>query len=437
MFFTFPLIVLAKSVSKFVHRKCNDSKERADACLYNVHLRNELKNNLIDDLNKNNYLNDIRKVNIDSNYEVEVVTNYGKALDTFNSFNWLNVTNLLLTNRTNGKAVPIRASCRSSCDFCRAQLVQSRNRSTQLLSSGLTTLAIGRALLIGNSFSYFLPTDSLQSPLTGDLSSHRTWAITASILSTLGLIIVLICVLYFILIFPIALGTTIIGYQILIGLFFCYLVNFAYLLPSTSSLCWVREFGKSPRSCLQERWRTNKLSQMKSGLPIAYSVILSGLFVKVYNYWCQVRMKKSTKPLAYNSPMTLLSISFLFVVIQVALVAVLTYKFSANYGAFANTLKCRASNQFYLVRPETLFPLLLLAVLFGLILFFSVKTVENLESRWILICSVLTALTWLAWIAFDLFCNLISIFPLRFLLIHLLFIQIVKASPFQLLWLTF
>lgn len=75
------------------------------------------------------------------------------------------------------------------------------------------------------------------------MSAHRTWAIAASIFSTLGLIVVLICVLYFILIFPIALGTTIIGYQILIGLFLCYLTNFAYLLPSTSSLCWVREFG--------------------------------------------------------------------------------------------------------------------------------------------------------------------------------------------------
>ncbi len=81
------------------------------------------------------------------------------------------------------------------------------------------------------------------------MSAHRTWAIAASIFSTLGLIVVLICVLYFILIFPIALGTTIIGYQILVGLFLCYLANFAYLLPSTNSLCWVREFGMLGCKC--------------------------------------------------------------------------------------------------------------------------------------------------------------------------------------------
>ena len=144
-----------------------------------------------------------------------------------------------------------------------------------------------------------------------------------------------------------------------------------------------------------------------AGLPIAYCVILSGLFVKVYNYWCQVLMKKSTKPLAYNSPMTLLSISFLFVVIQVALTAFLTYKYPTNYSAFSNTLQCSANNKFVLTRAETLLPLLLLAILFMLTLLFAVKTIDNLESRWILICSALTALTWLFWIGFDYICNAI------------------------------
>ena len=117
-------------------------------------------------------------------------------------------------------------------------------------------------------------------------------------------------------------------------------------------------------------------------------------------------MKKSTKPLAYNSPMTLLSISFLFVVIQVTLVAFLTYKYPANYGAFANTLQCSANTKFVSVtRPETLLPLLLLALLFMLTLFFSVKTIDNLESRWILICATLTALIWFAWLGFDSICE--------------------------------
>lgn len=90
---------------------------------------------------------------------------------------------------------------------------------------------------------FLSPADSIQSPLISNANMHRTWGIVASIISTLGLIMVLICVLYFILVFPVALGTTIIGYQILIGLFFCYLINFVYLLPSTHFFCLIRQFG--------------------------------------------------------------------------------------------------------------------------------------------------------------------------------------------------
>ena len=88
-----------------------------------------------------------------------------------------------------------------------------------------------------------MSTDSIQSPLISTSNVHRTWGIVASIISTLGLIMVLICVLYFILVFPVALGTTIIGYQILIGLFICYLINFAYLLPNTHLFCLIKKFG--------------------------------------------------------------------------------------------------------------------------------------------------------------------------------------------------
>lgn len=139
------------------------------------------------------------------------------------------------------------------------------------------------------------------------------------------------------------------------------------------------------------------------GLSIAYSVILGGLFVKVYNFWCQALMKKSTKPLAYNSPMTLLSISFLFVVVQVSITALLTYKYPSNYGLFANTLQCSASTKFSLLRVETAMSLLLLAVLFVVTLFFALKTLDNLESRWILVCSALSVLTWLCWLVYDSF----------------------------------
>lgn len=72
---------------------------------------------------------------------------------------------------------------------------------------------------------------------------RRTWGVVASILSALGLVSVLICVLYFLLVFPVAIGTTVLGYQILVGLFMTYAINFAFLLPATVTICWLRRLG--------------------------------------------------------------------------------------------------------------------------------------------------------------------------------------------------
>lgn len=132
--------MLASSVANFVHQKCNStttSSQMDDSCIYNFHVRNELKNRIIDDLNRNNYLNDIRKVNADSNYEVEVVTNFGKTLNIFNSLNWLNVSSLV-----SQAGSPVSGACKSSCDSCRAQLSQNRNKTNHLLFAGKYLLCI-------------------------------------------------------------------------------------------------------------------------------------------------------------------------------------------------------------------------------------------------------------------------------------------------------
>jgi len=63
-------------------------------------------------------------------------------------------------------------------------------------------------------------------------------------MSALGVVSVLICALYFLLLFPVAIGTTILGYQILFGLFVAYLTNFTFLLPATLAICWLRRLGK-------------------------------------------------------------------------------------------------------------------------------------------------------------------------------------------------
>ena len=72
---------------------------------------------------------------------------------------------------------------------------------------------------------------------------RRTWSLFASIMSGIGVISVLICVIYFLLVFPLAIGTTALGYQILFGLFLAFSTNFVFLIPISMTVCALRRLG--------------------------------------------------------------------------------------------------------------------------------------------------------------------------------------------------
>lgn len=104
-----------------------------DLCLYNYHLRNELKNSIVDNLSNNNYFDDLKKANTDGSYEIQLLSNYGKTLNVYNSINWIEAPKMIPGLVTN-----IQTACNSSCDSCRTQLSQSKSKSISMFFAGLS-----------------------------------------------------------------------------------------------------------------------------------------------------------------------------------------------------------------------------------------------------------------------------------------------------------
>lgn len=224
--------------------------------------------------------------------------------------------------------------------------------------------------------------DTMQSPLAGSSTSHRNFSIIVSVLSTLSMIVVVICVLYFVLIVPVSRGTTIIGYQILFGLFLASLFNFAYLMPSVQLVCLIRQMG----------------------LPLAYTIVFGGLLVKAYNFWCQQQQRNRTPPAAqWNAPSKLLIMSLAVIVLQMFIIFISGHRYTAkpmvvaaaaNGTTGANLLQCLSSGtKLLVIANEVFLPLTLLAILCALIILLTVKS-KDTEPKLILITTVLVVLVW-------------------------------------------
>ena len=145
------------------------------------------------------------------------------------------------------------------------------------------------------------------------------------------------------------------------------------------------------------------------GLPFAYCIIFSGFFVKVYNYWCQLLMKKTTKTLKYSSPLAQLSISLVFIVLQLVNTFLSMYHSGQNF--MSNQNNCTFENShFDSFHIKFFLPIVLLVALFISVMFFAIKTFDNLDSRWISVCSVLSALTWISWFAYNWLCKFYELY---------------------------
>lgn len=136
---------LSTTIMKFMSNRClnvtNQQQQQQqfdELCLYNFHLRNELKQNIIEDLSNNNYyLNyDYKQtINVDNHYEMEILLNQAKTINIFNTLNWPNITDFFALKNINNNG---RNNCRTSCTYCTLQLSQSKNKSVNMLFSGIS-----------------------------------------------------------------------------------------------------------------------------------------------------------------------------------------------------------------------------------------------------------------------------------------------------------
>lgn len=91
----------------------------------------------------------------------------------------------------------------------------------------------------------------------------RCWYSVATIASLIGALISVICAVYFLFTFDYKVGSTILGYMILLGIFLLYIVNFFFIFPYSFVNCWIRCYLMS----------------------VAYTIVLSSMLVKVMNSW--------------------------------------------------------------------------------------------------------------------------------------------------------
>ncbi|XP_023211054.1 uncharacterized protein LOC111613937 [Centruroides sculpturatus] len=198
-------------------------------------------------------------------------------------------------------------------------------------------------------------------------------------LSSLGIVLVAICALYFLAAFPVAVGTTILGYTILVGLLLLYASNFVFIIEPLPVLCGLRRFV----------------------MGFSYSIIYAGMLVKVMNTW-RMMGYHGNGMMEDNSRLPgsggLLVIALGLVTIQVILMASWLVLMPPKITVFDGKWKCEPVMTFeyeLLVSHTYVFLLLFVTIVFG---FVTWRSTDNLgEARWILSACLVSGVIWIAW----------------------------------------
>lgn len=141
-----------------------------------------------------------------------------------------------------------------------------------LKSTSVNSLAVNHQLLICNLNSPYSSSLTRSSSFNNSSRVNNTWSpqywwrcwySIATITSLIGALISIVCTIYFLFTFDYKVGSTILGYMILLGIFLLYIVNFLFLFPYSFVICWARNYLMS----------------------ISYTIILSSMLVKVMNSW--------------------------------------------------------------------------------------------------------------------------------------------------------
>lgn len=208
----------------------------------------------------------------------------------------------------------------------------------------------------------------------------QTWGIITAVSSSIGLICVLICALYFLMVFPLTIGTTILGYMILFGLMTIYSVNFLFVLQPSPSICWLRKIAMS----------------------IGYCTVLSGMLVKTMNAWRRkVNKSKRVDHLKATSPCNLLAVSCGLVAVHLVVTLAWLNLFPPKPAFYDNSWRCYPPSSDFFVDTESILSLLYIILLVVITLFFCLLTWKssdvNREPRYIFFSCVAVASVWIVW----------------------------------------
>ncbi|CAL4110974.1 unnamed protein product, partial [Meganyctiphanes norvegica] len=235
----------------------------------------------------------------------------------------------------------------------------------------------GICLEVCSSQSPIYASMSLPEPLPLDHNFRNAYGITTSAISMVGVLVILVIMIYFMMAFPTAAGTSVLGYMILIGCLMLYAVNFAFIFQPTVGTCAVRRFL----------------------MGVAYSIVFSAMLVKVIHTWRITSYKTTPLELdALTKPAGLLLVSCSLVMVQVILGAAWLILYPPGIDLISEAWRCTPTEHF---ETELIISLIYVMVLLVITILFCFETwhsEENShETRWILVASMFSAVTWCVW----------------------------------------
>ncbi|XP_071536993.1 uncharacterized protein [Panulirus ornatus] len=235
----------------------------------------------------------------------------------------------------------------------------------------------GVCLEVCSSQSSVYAAMSLPKPLPIDANFYNVYGITTGTISLLGIVVILVTMVYFMMSFPTAAGTSVLGYMILIGCLILYAVNFAFIFQPTVGTCAVRRFL----------------------MGVAYAIVFAAMLVKVIHAWRVMTYNPNhNNPDVLGKPGGLLLISLALVLVQIILGAAWLILYPPGIDLAGNTWRCTPTERF---ETELVISLVYNMVLLAAIILFCLETWQadenSRETRWILLASLFTTITWCIW----------------------------------------
>lgn len=228
---------------------------------------------------------------------------------------------------------------------------------------------------------------ALPKPLPIDSNFHTVYGITTAVLSLLGVVACLACLIYLMATFPPAAGAPVLGCLALAGCLMVYAANFAFIFQPTEGTCAVRRL-----------------------LPgVAYALVYAALLVKALHA-CRLAAAAARDNASGNSgdssaksPLLArvcgqLVVTVALVVVQVVLAVAWLTLYPPEVDLAGNSWQCAPTEDFEAELVTSLaYVMVLLAATAALCLEAWHSGAASGETRWVLAASLCSIISWCVW----------------------------------------